>query len=490
MAGGQHHAFTHAKLHLAWRQVGHHDGEFAFEVFGLVHAGHAREHVARLALAHIQGEAKQLGRAFHCFAVDDFGNAQIDLGKVVDADGGGDGLAAWGDYFLCHDWRFKQGFQLLGGDALHEVLVRLNVGHVASGVPVLHGRAGEGFDRFCKRGQHRGQVAAQLGKRVDQQRADLVQGLVVGGVFGQVPGLVLVHIGVDFVGQQHDVAGGFAIFAGVVGLGDAVFGGVNVAQQGRALLAKALCELALKALGQEARRTRRDVDELANQIAVHAQHEVFGVEVHIFVFVVEFGGQVIAQPLGVHAQAQVLEWVQARATALAHLLAVVDGQEAVHKHIVGRFAAAEMQHGGPEQGVKGDDVFADEVVLLQLVVGHVGVVVFAAFVQQVLQRRQVAHGRVEPHIKVFGWCPIDRRIRDFDAKVRRVTRDVPVAQAFAGAAIGVGAHGEPLFDLVGHFGLQFAVLRPLFQKRDAAWVRQFEEEVLRAFQLGLGTRQR
>ena len=57
-----------------------------------------------------------------------------------------------------------------------------------------------------------------------------MQGLVVGCIFGQVPRFVVVHIGVDLVGQQHDFAGSFAKLARIVGLGDAVFGGVNIAQ--------------------------------------------------------------------------------------------------------------------------------------------------------------------------------------------------------------------------------------------------------------------
>ena len=134
--------------------------------------------------------------------------------------------------------------------------------------------------------------------------------------------------------------------------------------------------------------------------------------------------------------------------------------------------------------MKSHDVFADEVDLLQIRVGHVGVVVFAALVQQVFQRRQVAHRRVQPDIKVLA-----RRVGDLNAKVRRVTRDVPVAQTFAGRAVGVGAHRKPLFDLVGHFGLQLAVLRPLAQKLHAARVGQLEEKVLRGLQFRLGTRQ-
>ena len=56
--------------------------------------------------------------------------------------------------------------------------------------------------------------------------------------------------------------------------------------------------------------------------------------------------------------------VEASAPALAHFFAVVDGEEAVDKHRIGRFAATEMQHGWPEQGVEIGDVFANEVILL------------------------------------------------------------------------------------------------------------------------------
>jgi hypothetical protein len=59
------------------------------------------------------------------------------------------------------------------------------------------------------------------------------------------------------------------------------------------------------------------------------------VEVDVFVAAVELGGNVVAQPLGVHAQAQVLQRVKAGAAALAHLLAVVHRQKAVHKHWLG-----------------------------------------------------------------------------------------------------------------------------------------------------------
>ncbi len=54
-----------------------------------------------LAFAHVQRQAQQLGRAFHGLAFDDLGNAQVDLGKVVDGDGGGN-LFATGLHGLDH----------------------------------------------------------------------------------------------------------------------------------------------------------------------------------------------------------------------------------------------------------------------------------------------------------------------------------------------------------------------------------------------------
>jgi hypothetical protein len=111
--------------------------------------------------------------------------------------------------------------------------------------------------------------------------------------------------------------------------------------------------------------------------------------------------------------------------------------------------------------------------LLHAFVGHVGLEVDATAVEQILQRRQVAHRRVEPDIEVLA-----RRIGDLDAKIRRVAADVPVAQP----ARAVVALDEPLANLVRHFALQLAVLGPALEERDAARIGQLEEEVLAALQ--------
>ena len=124
-------------------------------------------------------------------------------------------------------------------------------------------------------------------------------------------------------------------------------------------------------------------------------------------------------------------------------------------NFVGRFATTELQHRRPKQGVKSHDVFADEMMLLQPRLGHVGVKVFATLFQQIFQRCQIAHRCIQPHIKILARC-----VGDFNAKVRRVTADVPVAQAFAFASVGVGTNTKPFFNFVRHFGLQFSVLCP------------------------------
>jgi hypothetical protein len=88
--------------------------------------------------------------------------------------------------------------------------------------------------------------------------------------------------------------------------------------------------------------------------------EVVRVEVHVLDVGVELGGDVVAQPLRVHAEFQVASGSMP-VPRLLLIFSPVDGDEAVHEDVVRRLAAAEMQHRRPEQGVEVGDVLADEV---------------------------------------------------------------------------------------------------------------------------------
>ena len=138
-----------------------------------------------------------------------------------------------------------------------------------------------------------------------------------------------------------------------------------------------------------------------------------------------------------------------------------------------------MQHGGPEQRVEIGDVFADEVVLLGGRVGNEVAVAArfsagsqgAALVEVVLQRGQIANGRVQPNVEVFARC-----VGNFDAEVGRVTGNVPIAQA----AVAFCVLGEPLLDFVQHLGLQVTIgMRPCLQELGATRVAQGKKVMFR-----------
>mmetsp|Transcript_31905 Transcript_31905/g.74920 ORF Transcript_31905/g.74920 Transcript_31905/m.74920 type:complete len:389 (-) Transcript_31905:1741-2907(-) len=388
MAGGQHHALAEAELHLARREVGDHDGQLAFEVGGLVGGLDAAEDIAGLALADVKRQAQQLVGAFDVLGLDDLGDAQVDLSEVVDLDLGRNVFTAGDD--LRRRRRLEQRLDLAQVHALHQVLVGADLvaaeraGAVA---PLQRLDLQEGFDLLGQRRQHRLQVDRQQPEGLDADAADIVQGRVHAVLLGQFPGLVLVDELVDLVGQRHDLAQGLAELAGFVELGDGAALRAQCIQQRAAFHAEVGAQAAVEALGQEAGGARGDVDELADQVAVDAGDEVLGVEVDVLDAVVQLGGDVVAQPFGVQAQAQVLQRVQPGTAALAHLLAAVDGHEAVHEDVVGCLAAAEVQHGRPEQRVEVGDVLADEVDLLGGRVVHEGVEILADLAEVVLQRR-------------------------------------------------------------------------------------------------------
>src|SRR3546814_13800800 len=78
------------------------------------------------AFTYVQRQAQQLVGAVDGFAIYDLGDAQVDLGEILDVDKVGDGLAAGRGHGF--DGRFEQVVEHFGLDALHQVFEGCNAG--------------------------------------------------------------------------------------------------------------------------------------------------------------------------------------------------------------------------------------------------------------------------------------------------------------------------------------------------------------------------
>ena len=157
------------------------------------------------------------------------------------------------------------------------------------------------------------------------------------------------------------------------------------------------------------------------------------------------------------------------------IFAPPSSDEAVHVDVVGHLAAGELQHRRPEQRVEVDDVLADEVNLLDvrrgeefLEAAQLALRARLAAVEVVLERGEIADRRIEPHVEVFAG-----RVRNRDAEVRRIARDVPVAERLVAAA------AQPFARLVGDRRLQPSRrVEPALQELDALRIGELEEVVI------------
>ena len=276
------------------------------------------------------------------------------------------------------------------------------------------------------------------------------------------------------IGQEHHLAHDPGVLTVFVALGDGGGFGLQLLDQGLTLGGDG-AQAVLKEFANEARTARGNVDVFPHEVSIDPSDKIVGVEVHILHAGVELGRHVVAKPLGVHANGEVFQRIDAGPTTFAHFFAA-HGDKAMHENVVGRFAVAKVQHRGPKERVKVGDVFANEVVLLHVGAGHEVLKAARLTPRQgatvdkvIFECGQIAHRCIKPDIKVLA-----RGIGDFNAEVGRIATDVPVAQTAQALLVG----GEPLLDLVGHFTLKFAILGPFFEVVHALGVREFEKEML------------
>ncbi len=127
----------------------------------------------------------------------------------------------------------------------------------------------------------------------------------------------------------------------------------------------AVFELATEMLRDEIRRTAGDVDVFSDEIAVDPGDEVIRIEIEVLDVRIQLRRDVIPQPFRIHPDIEVAQRAQTRAARLRHLLAG-ELDEPVDVHVVGDLVRrpGKFQHRRPEQGMKVDDVLADEMDLL------------------------------------------------------------------------------------------------------------------------------
>ena len=185
-----------------------------------------------------------------------------------------------------------------------------------------------------------------------------MQGCALGFVLGQGPRRCDGYFAIDAIGNAHDVAQGAGIVTRLKGLGDGQSAGDGTFEQS---LRIGIDEFSIKEPGEESRATAGNINVFPDQVAIHLGNEILQVQVDIFHRAVEFGRVVVAQVFGIDHVVNIAPRSDESAARLAHLLAV-HGEETMREQF-GRCAETGMlQHCGPEQRVKVEDVLSNEVV--------------------------------------------------------------------------------------------------------------------------------
>ncbi len=311
-----------------------------------------------------------------------------------------------------------------GADSVERVVVR-----------VLGEEGGNIADCF---GQYRRKRDGDVAEHVESGAEHDMQVVLAVFLLGQFPGCRVGDVFVGDVGGLHDAGDGLGVFAALIerdGLDQHGFGRAH-REQGLLLNRGGVhrkpggrrpegARYAIVEVGcQELRAAAGDVDELADQIRVHALHEVLEVEIEVVDAGAGLGGVVVAQSFGVEAGVEVGAGLDEGAARFGHLGAV-DGEVTVDVQSVRRLQLGAVQHGRPEQAVEVDDVLAQEVVHAEGTVrGEDGLEIQTLLRTIGLEAGQVADWRIQPDVEELAG-----RIGNGEAEVGRVAADVPVAQA-------------------------------------------------------------
>ena len=192
-----------------------------------------------------------------------------------------------------------------------------------------------------------------------------------------------------------------------------------------------------------------DVDDLPNQVGIHPGDKVVQVYFYVVPIVAELGGVVIAQVLWIQ-MLKIGAGVNKQPATLRHF-AAGDRDKAVGMDFCRRTVPSGIKHGRPEQTVKVDDVFANEMVQLGIFFRIPKVLEnnSVGLVCQVAKARHVADRGVHPDIEIL---------------VGGAGNQEPEVGGIAGDVPGFQPRIQPLGEFVGDFRLQGSRSRPGFQE--------------------------
>ena len=181
--------------------------------------------------------------------------------------------------------------------------------------------------------------------------------------------------------------------------------------------------MTVESFANESGTATGDIDQLANQVGIHARREVFQIEINVIDSRSKLRRVVVAQVAGVQV-VQIGAGIDECAARLRHLLAV-HGEKAVREYAGWLAIPGALQYRRPEQRVEIHDVFADEVIDLCIAVN---VPVFVKIepvvaITKVLEARHVSDGCVEPDVEIFVVGT-----GNLEAEIRFVTRNIPVSE--------------------------------------------------------------
>ena len=168
-----------------------------------------------------------------------------------------------------------------------------------------------------------------------------------------------------------------------------------------------------------------NVDQLPDQIAINPLRKIGKIKVNVLNLIAQFARVIIPQRLRRQPRLQITRRGDKSPARLGHLLAI-HHQKPMRKQPRRTTMPAVLQHGRPKQTMKIQNVLADKMIQLSRIIIPPKIIKsnLRTARAQVAKTRHITYRRIQPHIKIL----LLRNLRNAKAKIRRITRNVPITQ--------------------------------------------------------------